>query len=681
MALAGGIRRYNPALNRIGGGGGAAPTATALQTQRAGQYGAQQPPQPKPAVNAGPMVSTRVPNAPAAQPGQVRSAGGGTPMMQVPQPAPMLGQQNLYGTQGQSSMPANPQFNPYQGQNIPQMPISQEMRNTFADYQFMPSVGNQARNMENPSDAYNWALRGANQNLQGYFGGQDAGGPFGGIGQNLLMNPPQAGQQPNAPNLMGPTNQNPNYQAQFGYNQFGGNQFDPNSVQGPNVSQVSGPNRSDFQGPNVPGLQELIGMGGGLQGAANVPREQLGRSGFEQSQIFGNPNAVSTQGFQSALTGAQGQAGADINRGLLDEQLTAIGAQQQQGLQDALRQAQRSTLRQGIADPGSTEANIQVGQEVGRVLPEFQKQMADARLNAANTAIQQQQFGVGQLGNLGASAANAAQGYGGLLQGEQQGLNELNVGQRGQDVDLARLQGQLGGQNMSGIADLIRAQTGAFEAGTGRGGTIGNLDIEAQRANQQAGLEGYRGQTERMGTLGDFANTGRGIGVDEFRAGTERGLGEEQARNAAAQLGYNYDQMNAEQRNQFNQRLNEQYQTGAGMYGDQLRNQADIYGTQMQGASNFYRDTQTGQTDRARLATDLLNGSVQAQQAFNEMIQSGNTADLNALLQMVMGYREGFINRANAREGARSNAWGGALSGLGSIASAGIGSSGGGGGR
>lgn len=547
--------------------------------------------------------------------------------------------------------------------DIDRLPISEEMKNTLRDQRYIDQLRPQAGQLPNTAEYFNPNVQGAQGQIGGIFGGQGLYGgpqdnPFLRMGQQMLGGMSgQAPGMPKAPGIQGaPTQYDP--KLQFGGPQMG--QFDPNQVQGPKMPGIGGAG-GDYGGPQtgVPGFNELVKLGQGIGGPQNLPREQMGQVGIGGSD-------VSSQAFQDALRASQGLATSDVDASGLTGALKTAG-------QDAFQQAARAGMgmagARGFSDPGGTIAGGEMGRELSAAATQFGTQTQEALMAAQAQQAQQRATGAGQLAGLGGASAGALQGQQGLQLQQNLGMGGLGVQQRGQDVDMARLGMQGGAQGMQGIADLVRARSGAgigeFQAGTERGLGQGRLGLEGQRLAQEGALGGYQAQTGRMQTQGDIYNQGMQNQIGGYQAATQRGLG-------AGQIGLGYDQLGAANQNQFNQQqidlYGQQGQQAIGQYGAQT----DRYGTMLGGAQGFAGTQQAGgmeagrqQLQAGQLANQILQGGAAGQQAFNQMQMGAAQGDQNMIMQMTELYRTGEIQKYMGRKQESAAAWGALGSGLG----------------
>lgn len=557
-----------------------------------------------------------------------------------------------------------------------------------------PSAQQYAEGLPNTANLYQQNLGGAQGAIGGGFGSAYQGP------QGNPYFPPAGGGGPQAPNIQGaPTNYNyqnqsaPGFQApQFGQaqmRQFDPNSvqgpgftprqgFDPNSVQGPNVGQISTP-QNNFSGPQsgVPGFQDIVNqsrqMGGsGAPGA--VPRENIQGSGFQQSQLFGNPNSIANQGFQSALGAAQGQAGAGLNQDIFKQQSAAlqrelgaaglaanVNAAEEVGGRGILYNPQAS----GVSDEAFAKYYAPAQAQIG-------SKLADLAAGNLDRTIQQQQFGTSALTGLGGAASNAAQGNAGLLQGDSQFLGGAQLQQRGQDIGQNQFGAQFGADNqarnlqaLTGLAGTLGGlQNEAFGLGTtrglgvgeqdlraqqlnqqglldayglqtGRAGTYGNLANQNQQLNQQGLIDAYNAQTNRIGQQGDIFNQGVSNFNNAFQNETQRGQVGANARADYNNLGFNYANMNtnagldyarlgAGNQNAYNQQLIDLYNAQGNQFNQGQQNQ--------QGWADLY---QRGQIEagnqglnQGRFGLDFLNSMANNQNINNNLLAGANSQDV-----------------------------------------------------
>jgi hypothetical protein len=361
-----------------------------------------------------------------------------------------------------------------------------------------------------------------------------------------------------------------------------GERFDSSRMTGP----TNRPGQNVYGEFNAPGVgtdmsfRELLGTAEQGQVAATLPRERL-----REQQFAFDPTAQAA--FGQGLKASTGLTGTESIA-------PDLAASRKNIFEEAARAGYEQAGARGFSDPGGTVAGRSIGRELGAAAAQAAAEDAQLRLQAQGQMLGARGEGAGQLAQLGGTAAGATRGTQALnLQGAE-GLNQMGVTQRGQDVDLMRLGGQLGNQRLGGVADIYRAYTGAqlgaegeattrgmglanlrqqadealrrgdtdtYNALTQRIRTEGDIYGRGREADMQAALGGYGAQTGRMGTMGDIASRGRELGMGEFRAVTERGAGEEAARAEAARIGLNYDTLSANERAQLNQQMNQRYQT------------------------------------------------------------------------------------------------------------------------
>ena len=571
--------------------------------------------------------------------------------------------------------------NPYQDIDLKRMPISNEFRNTLADYRYMQQLGQQAQNMPNPADYYNPNVPGAQQQLGGIFNGSSLyqgpqNNPYLNAGQGILgqmnYNMPTMPNAPNAPSLgMAPTSYNaPTAPTQGNYDWNGPNvqQFNAGDIGGPAVNaqyNMTG----DYGGPTtgIPGFSDLAKLGSQNLGNPNIAREQIGAS------------PLANQAFQSSLAANQQLAGG----GGVDPSATleAIQEQNKALVEQAYRGGAESAAGRGFTDLQGGVAGREIGKQLAPVLAGMSADSQKAIMDAQAQNAQIRAGAAGQLTGLGTAA-----GQQGLGQGE------LGVAQRGQDIDVAKMM-MSRGNTMSDVANLVNAvggqNVGAFEAGTARGLGQGQLGLQGQQMGNEAATNAYNAQTNRMTGLGNVYNQGQQNVIGGFEAGTGRGaaqgnidLGYGNLGLGYGQLGLGYNELGAGNQNAYNQAQNQMYGTQADIFGTQMQGnlgaynaQTGRYATGLGGAGNMANIYQQGgiaagqqQLDAGQLAANILGGGANAQQSFNQLQMQANIGDLNAQLAMTELYRTGEIQKYLGRQNAEAQVASGIGQGFGQAA-------------
>lgn len=743
------------ALNSFGTSGTSYSPGGVRQRSFAPLTGGARPPVPAPAQTQPPTVAPR-PSGPSAGQFAAQQRQQGIAASESGQPGGFGGGQqrgsnDWFGPyqRDQQFRPPTPQQDQYgnpwtrdpeqrwaqQPGALPYGPRMTAGENKFNLLQYLtqqgPSAQRYAEGLPNTANLYNQNLGGAQDAIGGGFGSAYQG-PQG----NPYFPPAGGGGGPQAPNIQGaPTNYNyqnqnaPGFQApQFGQaqmQQFDPNSvqgpgftpqqgFDPNSVQGPNVGRINAP-QNNFGGPQsgVPGFQDIINqsrqMGGGVPGA--VPRENIQGSGFQQSQLFGNPNSIANQGFQSALGAAQGQANASLNQDMFKQQSDALREEL-----DALNQFSQIKTQEGVGSRGFlSDPSTAISQDVyashyAQPAAALKSRLVDFANTNLDRNLQERQGGTNALIGLGGSASSAAQGNAGLLQGDSQFLGGAQLQQRGQDIGqnqfnagqsannlqaLTGLAGTLGGlQNESfglgttrglGIGEQdLRAQQlnqqgilDAYGLQTGRAGTYGNLANQNQQLNQQGLIDTYNAQTNRIGQQGDIFNQGVSNYNNAFQNETQRGQVGANAQADYNNLGFNYANMNtnagldyarlgAGNQNQYNQQLIDLYNAQGNQYNQGQQNQqgwADLFQRgQMEAGNQGLRQGQFG--------LDFLNSMANNQNINNNLLAGANSQDVgnfwNQWGNLYNQAQAAQINRENNRFNpgqAVTNLAGGFLSG------------------
>lgn len=642
------------------GPSGVAPMPGAPRTAYSG--GTPVPQMPFSQITAGMGTNTRMPGQPTA----ARAAGGGTPMVQVPQPAPMPGQQNIYGTKGQSNMPATPQFNPYQGQNLPQMPVSNEFRNTLVDYQFMkePQVGD----LNNPyANVTGGAQRTLQQLLAG--GGYEGGGnQFTKMGQNLLNGQVAQPGVPNAPTLERP----------------GQATFDPSKVAKPNVTMIdqvggdySGPQVRDvnagnaqYQGPDVVGndLERLLGLAGQIGGqGTSVPRENLTGSGYEADPLLAKRNEISLQSLLGGTEAARGLASGDIINP------TDLSAARKQVFDEAAQAGLEAAVGRGSTDPRGFAATGEIGNRLGSAASKLALEEQDRLIRSAEANASARQGGISALLNAGGTAGNQAVQFGGLRQGETQDLNQLKVTERGQDVNLAQTNAGNAGRGVGDLASLINAvnqgQIGGYGEATTRGLGERGQNIEAGKSNQEADIAKFREGTTR-GTGQGNLDLQRLLGNQEAEA---KGYQNETDR-IRAEGGIETDLagINSNNINNYNQATTDLFKAVSDANSGAFNAGTQRLQTLLSGTSDFAQLVQNGDVEAGRqaiqlggLAEQIMAGDSNAQVAYEQLRQQVGAQNADRLLNMALSYRQGFISRNPGNTGGAGAALGALVGGIG----------------
>lgn len=304
------------------------------------------------------------------------------------------------------------------------------------------------------------------------------------------------------------------------YDETGRVQFDPSSIGGPQMSGISdinqnfnrfnaagigGPQNRNISGANQGAFNQYQGgfdqLRNDIIGGGNVPRENIQGSGFQGSELFGNPNSVASQGFQSALGGAQKQIGAGLNQDIFKQQARALQNElKTAGIRSNVLAGEEVGGRGIVYTPGASGVSDEAyakyyAPEQGRI----GTALADLAAGNLDRTIQQQQFGIGAATGLGSAASNAAQGNAGLLQSDNQFVGQSGITQRGQDIQ----QGQARSGN---LMDVERLRQSGFQANTDRGQTISQLQQQADEAMARGDREGYQAATQRIAAMGDINN-------------------------------------------------------------------------------------------------------------------------------------------------------------------------------
>ncbi|MFQ5473048.1 MAG: hypothetical protein ACE5FA_09215, partial [Dehalococcoidia bacterium] len=393
-----------------------------------------------------------------------------------------------------------------------------------------------------------------------------------------------------------------------------------------------------FQNPNLgdPTFQNLNTQrfnSGGIAGPGqtNVRDATGGFAGPEGLRASTDP--LAQQAFQKSLATQEGLAGTDASG--LQSDLTS---ERDLLFEAAARAGQNRAGATGFTDPRGNITGGAIGEAVGLEAARQANAAAEQRIAAARLAQEGKIAGAGGLTELGGTAAGATRG-----------TQALNLDQ------------------------VVKE----FNAGTGRGKAVGDLMQQADQMRQSGNIDGYNSLTQRIATEGNISvNEARNM-IDGFRATTQRAQVVDDARQRAADRGFNYDQM-ANQNSQFAASLNLDY--------DQLTEQAQARGADnlldfnqqlmdvqnnmaSQGidaftaSSNALRDHYANETDRidtivngmtdigglelaqdkesndmrmraATLAAGLVDGHAGATIAYNELQRKAMAGDQNALMEL-----------------------------------------------
>lgn len=289
--------------------------------------------------------------------------------------------------------------------------------------------------------------------------------------------------------------------------------YDPSGLQGPRSRNISGPDMSQFGGP----ANDYTQLRSDIMGANSVPRENLTGSGFENSQLFGNPNSIANRGFENALSGAGAMQNAGLDDQLYKDSEAAIMKSLGAVAGASGIKAQRDVGSRGyLYSPGTGVSDEAYALHYAPALAETNEKLM--ALNERNTdrAIDQRKFGTSTSVQLGSAASDAAQGNAGLLTNENQFLGGARVQQRGQDIEQ-------GGRMAGNLIDIAGNRREDFNAGTNRGQAVSQLQQQADEAMQNGDMESYRNLTDRINTMGGLWESGasRDTDVQQLRLQAE----------------------------------------------------------------------------------------------------------------------------------------------------------------
>jgi peroxiredoxin len=451
------------------------------------------------------------------------------------------------------------------------------------------------------------------------------------------------GTQPTSPTLGGAQTYEsklPGYQAPNVASAGRPTAFDPSKVAGPQLPTVGGAG-GDYTGPGsgAPTFADTMSLARTLGAAPGaMPREAtLGGtaptgSGFETSQMFTDPTSLGYKAYQEALKGSTSLAGAEggIDTTALGASLDANAKRQMELAAQAGRNAAGA---RGFTAAEGTIAQGEMGSRLSDAMLEAEARKRESLMGAETTnaelRAQQRIAGSGQLASLGSSAASsgaqAAQLY--QSEAERKGSEALtargqNVDMRGQDVtqraqDIGREQSlaSTGAQNVSAMADLVRAYNegdiGRYAEGTSRGKAQGDLNMQEQTLRQSGVLSGYENQSQRMEVLANAASQGNTDAKALYDSETQRmnvqGTLENSARELAASNGLAYDTLDAQQKQDYNKQAIDKYKAETGQYEAETgRKTAETTAGQQQYAN---------ESDQYANETARLLGMTNAQQA------------------------------------------------------------------
>lgn len=293
---------------------------------------------------------------------------------------------------------------------------------------------------------------------------------------------------------------------------YGSYQSGKNQQQGVgNLLKQPGINQMPFTGPGgtanagAGGINSQLGQGlaGNFSGANQFVGNQLGNMGGATRGLL-NSTQTSNNQLGSLFGGIQGQLG---QTGQLMNQAQGVFGN---GMTSAADQAAMSNMQQG----GQNFNNVYQGSLsniMGALRPQQDQQAA---------AMQDQQFGRGQMGSSGGALQTRAmyQGFGQAdLAAQQQAYNQA-LSQQQQNVNAATAYSGIGNQNLALGGNLMNSAFSNFNQLTGMGGQLANSQFGNNNTNAmtQGALAGYGQQ------IGSNINQ---IGMGNAQLAAQVGLG------------------------------------------------------------------------------------------------------------------------------------------------------------
>uniref|UniRef100_A0A6M3ITA1 Uncharacterized protein n=1 Tax=viral metagenome TaxID=1070528 RepID=A0A6M3ITA1_9ZZZZ len=418
-----------------------------------------------------------------------------------------------------------------------------------------------------------------------------------------------------------------------------------------------GISKSDWE--NNPLVQSLLGKSGEMTDAATKAIMSMGDDGGYDEAL-----KAMTENAQTAHGGVM-SAGQDLfstnydTSGLLD----ALKGAESTAYERAMEKATGEGAGRGFSDIGGGVTGGLLGKYMGQAASDSAARTQQALLEAAGMQTEAKTAG----GNLMYQGASGQTGALSALEpflsgkanigGEQAKLlSDLSGKTSDQGMDVANL---LAGENKDVLNLLLGEQANkisGFEAGTGAAATAGDIFTNMSQLQQNSAISQYEAETGRKavvsGALTDEASNwidayaqdterhGK-VAIDAYNAATERGSADTAAKEAAAAMGLEYDKLNVQQQQTFDQLMADVWQAGGQFTTEQNQLLQELYDSQLSGGAQMVDITGSQGLDFMNALTDILTKGGMAQQDANALLveaMKGDQAGMIDLMNTILSY-------------------------------------------